>query len=745
MAAGLALVAATSFAILQRTRPAHKPEQTTSAYVNSSACAGCHQDIYNSYRQTGMGRSLYRAHSGNQVEDYKTHNSFYNRASDRYYTMVEHDGKLYQRRHQIGFDGMETNIVEKQIDYVIGSGNHVRSYLHRTAEGKLVEMPVSWYAENGGYWEMSPGYDRPNQQDFRRTVAAECLFCHDAYPSPANNTNFNGAEPIFGDSIPEGIDCQRCHGPGRAHIEAAGSGHSTAEAIRRTIVNPGRLSRDRQLEVCFQCHLETTSRPLPSQLPRYGREPFDYRPGRPLGDYFVHFDHSPGTDYDDSFEIAHSAYRLRKSACFRSSAMTCTTCHNPHQTLSGQQAAEHYTAVCRGCHQTAHASSMPAGANSCVDCHMPKRRTDDVVHAVMTDHYIQRRKPAGDLLAPLQEADFENKDGYRGEVMLYYPSGLPPTPGNALYLDVAQVHNGSNLKSGLPRLQQDLEKYAPARPEFYFELGEAYSKTGNQDQAVRWYEEALRRDPDFRPAVEGKGAALVAAGRLTQAVEALEKAAAMPSPDSFSLIDLGGVYLKLGKLEQAERVLKQALSANPDLPEAQNLLGLELGQKGDWAGAERSLRSAISIQPELAEAHYNLANLLARGGNLDEAQYQFQKAIAIKPAYTEAHHNYGLLLILMRSYDKAVAEFRETIRLDPKLAQAYSDLADVLAAQGRLESAAEEYRQAIQLSPEAYPAHLGLGKILARQGNVAEARSHYEKAAESPDPDVRQAALKALR
>ena len=78
----------------------------------------------------------------------------------RYYTMTERDGKFYQRRHQIGFDGKETNIVEEQADFVIGSGNHARSYLHRAPEGKLVELPVSWYAEEGGHWAMSPGYDR---------------------------------------------------------------------------------------------------------------------------------------------------------------------------------------------------------------------------------------------------------------------------------------------------------------------------------------------------------------------------------------------------------------------------------------------------------------------------------------------------------------------------------------------------------------------------------------------------------
>ena len=85
--------------------------------------------------------------------------------------------------------------METRVDYVIGSGNHARSYLHRTADGRLIEMPVSWYTENGGYWAMSPGYDRPNQQDFRRAIAFSCMFCHNAYP---------GSPPAGGRRVPGG-------------------------------------------------------------------------------------------------------------------------------------------------------------------------------------------------------------------------------------------------------------------------------------------------------------------------------------------------------------------------------------------------------------------------------------------------------------------------------------------------------------------------------------------------------------
>ncbi len=739
----LAGAAATFFA-LRKTGPAPTPERAKSGYVDPATCAGCHQEIAKSYRLTGMGRSLYRPRSENTVEDYKTHNSIYNRASDRYYTMIERDGKWLQRRHQLGPKGEEINVEEKQVDYVIGSGNHVRTYLNRTTQGTLVELPVSWYSEKGGYWAMSPGYDRPNQEDFRRTIVGECLFCHNSYPAKEKATNLDGSEPLFGDRIPEGIDCQRCHGPGRAHVEAAGSGHATPDAIRRAIVNPAKLDRDRQTEVCLQCHLETSSRPLPNKIRRYSREPFSYRPGEPLSDSFIFFDNAAGSGNDDKFEIAHAAYRLRMSACFRSSQMTCTTCHDPHNIPRGEEAVQHYTQVCGTCHANAHSSTKLAAGASCISCHMPKRRTEDTVHAVMTDHFIQRLKPNRDLLAPLEESQFEAADKYRGEVVPYYPAKLSRAPDDDLYLDVAQVHDAANLKIGIPRLQQDLEKYSPDRPEFYYELGEAYSKTGNQEAAIHWHDEALHRRPDFRPALAELGRALIDSGQLQRAAEILEKAAALPAPDTVVLIDLGGAYLRLGNLPKADQILQRALSVNPDLPEAHNLLGLVAGQKEDWPNAEKHLRQAISIQPDLAEAHFNLGNLLARANNYGEAQFHFQKAIASKPAYAEAHHNYGLLLVLKGSLDTALVELEETARLDPNSAQTYSDLGDVLAAKGRLDSAAEKYQRAIQLNPEAYPAHFGLGQILARKGNLAEARVHFEKAAQSNDPAVHQAASQAL-
>jgi tetratricopeptide (TPR) repeat protein len=706
-----------------------RPERSAapSGYVSDIAvCAGCHAEIAKTYRLTGMGRSFSRAGRAKPIEDFTTRNTFYHPASDRHYTMSVRGGKPIQRRHQSGYGGVETNVVEVEADFIIGSGNHARGYLHRAPDGRLLELPVTWYTAGGGFWAMSPGYDRPNHKDFRRPIGYNCMFCHNAYPG------VGPAEPRFGERIPEGIDCERCHGPGRAHAAAAASGKASREAIRQSIVNPARLPRDRNLEVCMQCHLETTSSRLPNVIARYGTAPFSYRPGEPLGASFLYFDHPPEARRGDKFEIAHDAYRLRQSACFRKSALTCTTCHNPHDVPRGERAVRHYDSACRNCHKTAHPAEKAMQSN-CAACHMPKRRAEDAVHVVMTDHYIERRKPAGDPLAPRRESVAE----YRGQVAAYYP----PEGADDLYLALAQVRDEANLEAGAAALRNAIERRKPSEAGFYLDLAKAYFKAGNLDEAVAWCEEALRRKTPFPDAALQLSAALIAKGDLARAAQILSSA----SPDGAILANLGNVYLRQSKLDAAEAVLNQALELSPDDPGAYNLLAMTQARKGDAAAAERSFRRAIAAQPDFAEAHHNLANLLAVGRDFAQAAYHFEKALAADPGYAEAHHAYALLLMATRSFDRALRELEKAVRLNPAIAQAHSDLADLLSAKGLAARAAAHYREAVRLNPGLYEAHLELGKILAAQGNRAAARESFENAARSPDPPVRDAARKALQ
>ena len=111
--------------------------------------------------------------------------------------------------------------------------------------------------------------------------------------------------------------------------------------MRAAIVNPARLTPERRLELCLQCHLESTSRRLPYSLRRYGRAMFSYRPGQPLENYILHFDHAPGAGQDDKFEISGAAYRLMKSACFLKSDQRAVLHHLPQSPRRGHGRSRH--------------------------------------------------------------------------------------------------------------------------------------------------------------------------------------------------------------------------------------------------------------------------------------------------------------------------------------------------------------------------------------------------------------------
>ncbi len=712
------------------------PTAQSSDYVDPAECTRCHRDVAATYSKTGMGRSFSKPSAANAVEDFTRANTVDHRLSGLRYEMVERNGELFERRSQRGFDNKETNVVEERIDYVVGSGNHARTYLHRAANGQLIELPVTWYAENKGYWAMSPGYDRKHQKDFLRAIKPECMFCHNGYPQGDAGTlqgDDNLDRSIFPQRLPEGIDCQRCHGPGRAHVEAASDSHSSAERVRATIVNPARLGRERQIEVCMQCHLET-SYLEPNEQRAFDRSIFSYRPGEPMDDYKLYFLPDAANATDDRFEIAHAAFRLRKSACFRNSQMTCLTCHDPHDIPHGPEATAHYVEACLNCHRGVKHTVAPPAATTCLNCHMPKRRTDDTVHVVMTDHFIQRTEPKRDLLAPLAEAVVPIRAVTN--VALYYPEKPPATPAAEIAVAEAQVKNDQ----GMERLRTLLEKYQPSVPEPYLALAQEYERQGNETEVVRWSRVALEKRRNFEPAIVQLAHALFATHQDAEGTRTLEEGVAQYPQDDLLLSDLGNAYLRSGDTSRAAATLERAVKADPERPEPHNLLGVIARDRLDLSTAEREFREALRFQPDDAQVNDNLGNLLFERGLYKEAAYYFEKAIDADPMLVEAHHHFGRLLVLMNQVPRAVAELNEAARESAGDVQIHEDLADLLAATGHAGEAAAQYTRVLELKPGDPKAHLGLGITLLEQHQPIEARQHLEVAAQSPDTETAQRA-----
>ena len=516
------------------------------ALLALGACLPCHAGVVESYAKTGMGRSFQVLRKANVVEDFSRANSFLHAASKSRFTMYERDGRFYMRR-----DHAVAGTIEKEMHYVLGSGNHARSYVHRTAEGRLLALPVSWYASpNGAYWQMAPGFDRPDHPHFRRRIGYDCFFCHNSYPSiPAGA---DAADPMYPAALPQGIDCSRCHGKADEHLRRPGRGN---------ILNPARLPATRQLEVCLQCHLETTSQPLPFALRRFGRGFFSYDPSEPLGDYMVHFDHEDRAPWNEKFEVVSAPYRMMQSPCFLKSKgrLTCTTCHNPHERPSQNDAP------CRACHESSHARKAEAKQN-CIPCHMSRRSPEDAKLTTFTDHRISRRpetRPGPDL------------GTYSGPVRVYWPGGQEM----ALFRDLVN--------------RRDAEGPLPANAEALLFLAD---RTG----VASLYAAVTRTDPKLLGGWRGLARAKfpdldsIAAG-----VNRFPK-------DPFLLTLQGDALRMAGKLEDAERVSRAAIAADPDQPEPYINLGVLLAQQGRLEEAIALFRAGWAIDPNNRAAEANL-------------------------------------------------------------------------------------------------------------------------------------------
>ena len=218
---------------------------------------------------------------------------------------------------------------------------------------------------------------------------------------------------------------------------------------------------------------------------------------------------------------------------------------------------------------------------------MQKRRTEDAVHVVMTDHYIRRTPLQGDLLAALPE----RHDRLSGPVKLLYPSRASES---ALYLAMA---NGS-----APELEKAIAAARPKYGEPYFALGEAYRKSGRAEEAIRAYRQAINLAPNDPRPYSAVSSLLLERGDPDRAIAILEPAVEKMIEDTSLLNGLAVLYSRKQRFDDALRLLSNAVRLKPDEPLSWVNLGVSLEAKGDLKGAEAAYRQALLLQPDFARA-----------------------------------------------------------------------------------------------------------------------------------------------
>jgi len=165
-----------------------------------------------------------------------------------------------------------------------------------------------------------------------------------------------------------------------------------------------------------------------------------------------------------------------------------------------------------------------------------------------------------------------------------------------------------------------------------------------------------------------------------------------------------------GRLLEAERFYSQALDKQPDLWDAQHLLGVLLGQQGRYQEALALVRTALKTKPDAVGALTNYGLILHHLRKYEGALAAFDKALAICPDDALALNNRGgVLSALGRDYD-ALTSYKSALAVKPDFAEAYNNMSNVLKELGQLADAEVALLKALELNPKLTGVYLNLAQ-----------------------------------
>lgn len=373
LACAAALIAASGRpAVPQQTEPIDPAQAHTSVdqagpasrrdFVGDAACQQCHQEFGKTYARTAHHLTSQLPSKDSILGKFTVGENILKTSDpDLYFRMDARESGFYEAA--VFWQPPNQQTRTERIDIVTGSGHKGQTYLYWKGD-QLFQLPVSYWTDLKT-WINSPGYTE-GIANFDRPIFPRCLACHATYfqsiPSEKGGNYYKKTGFVLG------ISCERCHGPGRAHVQYEQSKLAAVSSAIGSIVNLARLPRDRQIDECAQCHGGIGEAIAPA---------FSYVPGKQLENYVM----LPHPDAEARVDVhGNQVALMQRSRCYQESQMTCTTCHDVH---TPERAAASYSEKCLQCHQDRDCGEfVKLGAkirDNCIDCHMPLQDSNLIV------------------------------------------------------------------------------------------------------------------------------------------------------------------------------------------------------------------------------------------------------------------------------------------------------------------------------------------------------------------------------
>ena len=445
-----------------------------------------------------------------------------------------------------------------QMDYSVGSGRRALAYLRREGE-LLFQSPLNWYSQQQ-CWDLAPGYRVDDPRRFRRRITDDCLSCHAGRPVTSELGPGRYPDPVFHELT---IGCERCHGPGKAHVEFQRASVADQNGDSDPIVRLSALTASQRESLCLQCHLTGEARIL-----RHGQTEFDFRPGMHLSDVWSVLDHPLNSAQSTDGLVTHAA-QLRGSHCFQQSngQLSCLSCHDPHRVPAENERIDFFRQRCLQCHQSddhcsAAAASRNAEQNSCIACHMPPAGNNTAAHVSQTDHRILRFPAAPSAGSPLDNLQ-----------LAQFPDAGEPLP---------DWEHQRALGIGLFAVLMKQGKASPP-------------------QLAELLQPALQQHEDDGVALATLAALSLQHGRTTSARQLFTRAAKDPQAHESALAGLLDITYNEGSWQQSLDLADTLLRLDPGHPGYHAIRADCLQQLGRVDDAVKAAETALRLDPSRME------------------------------------------------------------------------------------------------------------------------------------------------
>jgi len=144
--------------------------------------------------------------------------------------------------------------------------------------------------------------------------------------------------------------------------------------------------------------------------------------------------------------------------------------------------------------------------------------------------------------------------------------------------------------------------------------------------------------------------------------------------------------------------IEDSVSQHPDYADHHNNLGILYSKVKRFEDAERTFKEAINTNPDYLEAHHNLFNTLRELGKNEEALKEGQYLLEKDLAYPDFYCGLGEVYISLSRLEDAHALLQKALEKNPEYAKTHFLLAEIYEKEGKGDKAMEEFQSCLDCS-----------------------------------------------